>query len=453
MADTSIELSAAPLDVGPPKSYCANCGAELHGLYCHVCGQSTKHLMKHVPALLGDAADLVLNIDSRIVHTLPALYLRPGFLANEYFAGRRARYIPPFRLMFFLSVLAFLCIQLNLNVGNVHINMEPPAAEFADATTPAQVQQQLDKRIGELEKSRAAAGELGAIGIEQGERAFRLGAAARLRELQGAPAAAATAALPPLSASGAAKAWMQRIAAAPTVAETQRLTHQAVAELDKAGASAQLPQTTRDQLQDTRNRMFQAAGKRLAELQDGAATNTASDDDRKNRLRIGWLPDALNARLDAAIVRMRSNLKQARSDPAARARIVAGMFGVLPQTMFVLVPLFAVLLKITYLFKRRLYIEHLMVALYSHAFIFLSLLLLALANLARSALPPWAATGTGWLQGAIWVWLPIYLLLMQKRVYRQGWFLTALKYCFIGVCYSVLLTFAVAAAAVIGLAT
>ncbi|HET7359990.1 MAG TPA: DUF3667 domain-containing protein [Rhodanobacteraceae bacterium] len=446
MGDTPTGLNATQLDIGPPTSYCTNCGAELHGAYCHACGQSTKHLMKHVPALLGDAVDLVLNIDGRIVHTLPALYLRPGFLANEYFAGRRARYIPPFRLMFFLSVLAFLFIQLNLNVGDVHINLEPPPAAFADAGTPAQVQQQLDKQIQALEKSKAVAGELGAIGIEQGERALRRGAKERLRQLQGAPAKPATSALPPLSGSSAATAWVQRIAAAPTVAETQRLTHAAVADLDKADASAHVPAATRD-------RIFQAAGKRLDELRGNGAATGATHDDKPPTVHIGWLPAALNARLDAAIVRMRANLKQARTDPAARARVVAGMFAVLPQTMFVLLPLFAVLLKITYLFKRRLYIEHLMVALYSHAFIFLSLLLLALAYLARSAMPPWAATGMGWLLAAIWVWLPVYLLLMQKRVYRQGWLLTVVKYCFIGICYSVLLTFALLAAAVIGLTT
>ncbi|MHB8912839.1 MAG: hypothetical protein ACYC42_09380 [Lysobacter sp.] len=28
----------------------------------------------------------------------------------------------------------------------------------------------------------------------------------------------------------------------------------------------------------------------------------------------------------------------------------------------------------------------------------------------------------------MWVWLPLYLLLMQKRVYAQGWPMTVFKY-------------------------
>ena len=47
-------------------------------------------------------------------------------------------------------------------------------------------------------------------------------------------------------------------------------------------------------------------------------------------------------------------------------------------------PLFALLLKIFYIFKRRLYMEHLIVALHSHSFIFLSLLLITLAGLLRA---------------------------------------------------------------------
>ena len=110
-------------------------------------------------------------------------------------------------------------------------------------------------------------------------------------------------------------------------------------------------------------------------------------------------------------------------------------------------PLFAVLLKIVYIFKRRLYMEHLMVALHSHAFIFMSLLLLAIhaaAAAGRDAVAP----GVDWLlsllRDAVWIWLPIYLFLMQKRVYRQGWIMTTIKYSFVGICYLLMLGFGLA---------
>ena len=47
--------------------------------------------------------------------------------------------------------------------------------------------------------------------------------------------------------------------------------------------------------------------------------------------------------------------------------------------------------------------------------------------------------------------MPVYLLLMQKRVYPQGWLMTLLKYFVLGTCYTVLLSFAIFASAAIGL--
>jgi hypothetical protein len=40
------------------------------------------------------------------------------------------------------------------------------------------------------------------------------------------------------------------------------------------------------------------------------------------------------------------------------------------------------------------------------------------------------------------VWMPIYLFLMQKRVYGQGWWMTLFKYGLIGTIYLFMITFA-----------
>jgi hypothetical protein len=123
--------------------------------------------------------------------------------------------------------------------------------------------------------------------------------------------------------------------------------------------------------------------------------------------------------------------------------------------MLVLVPAFALLLKLFYLFKRRLYMEHLIVSLHSHAFLFVSLLLIVAVGMLQSWLRPLAAPAgqlAGWVQGLLIVWVPIYLLLMQKRVYRQGWLMTSVKYWFVGWCYFWLLVLFLLVATVLGLA-
>ena len=100
------------------------------------------------------------------------------------------------------------------------------------------------------------------------------------------------------------------------------------------------------------------------------------------------------------------------------------------------------LLKLFYAGSGRLYLEHLVVALYSHAFLCLALLgqfaLLALDHLATPHFRP-AGIVVGLMAAALWLWMPAYLLLMQKRVYRQGWLLTAIKFVALGGVYSFVL--------------
>jgi hypothetical protein len=175
-------------------------------------------------------------------------------------------------------------------------------------------------------------------------------------------------------------------------------------------------------------------------------------------VKVAWLPDFLNARLEHSAANLRTNLEGLRSDDSAVheqaiERIKAGIFAALPQAMFVLMPVFALLLKLVYLFKRRLYMEHLIVALHSHAFLFAVLLLGVVLAMLKAWIAPhaaWAGHLLGWFELALALWVPVYLLLMQKRVYRQGWPMTVIKYLLVGWCYSWLVVFAVFGAFLLG---
>ena len=89
------------------------------------------------------------------------------------------------------------------------------------------------------------------------------------------------------------------------------------------------------------------------------------------------------------------------------------------------------------------YLEHLVVALYSHAF----LLLVALAWMLALLLD--RASG-GSVAGTLAAWIlpPVtigYLLFAQKRVYGDGWMLTLLRFAVTGLLYFALATLAFAA--------
>ncbi|MGA8203965.1 MAG: DUF3667 domain-containing protein [Woeseiaceae bacterium] len=87
---------------------CLNCGARLHGQYCAVCGQRARSRLISLWELVTDAFGDLFEIDSRLWKTLTPLLVRPGRLTLDYLQGRRARYMPPFRMYLVFSVLFFL---------------------------------------------------------------------------------------------------------------------------------------------------------------------------------------------------------------------------------------------------------------------------------------------------------------------------------------------------------
>jgi hypothetical protein len=170
-------------------------------------------------------------------------------------------------------------------------------------------------------------------------------------------------------------------------------------------------------------------------------------DPRIEPMDLPWVPHWLDEYLNSQMIIIVENGHAIERDPR---RLIRSMLDYLPQSMFFLLPGFALLLKLIYLFKRRLYAEHLIVALHSHSFLFLSLLLILLLESSRAAWP--AAQGLLFgVQIAILVWMPIYLLIMQKRVYRQGWIWTLLKYAIVGFLYLMLIVLTISLAFLLAL--
>ena len=87
---------------------CLNCGARLRGQYCGTCGQRSRSRLISLWELVSDAFGDLLEIDSRLWQTLIPLLIRPGRLTHDYLQGKRARFMPPFRMYLVLSLLFFV---------------------------------------------------------------------------------------------------------------------------------------------------------------------------------------------------------------------------------------------------------------------------------------------------------------------------------------------------------
>ncbi len=371
--------SPQPAAADAPVRRCQNCGEPLLGEHCYACGQPTKGLVRHFSSIIGDFMDSVFELDSRILRTLGPLLLRPGYLSIEYFAGRRVRYVSPVRLFVFLSLFAFFAAKLSFDIN---VDKDGPSPVIVDTSD----------------------------GPGDG------------------------------------------IRRATTVAEVEAARDQAIAALRKVRTDAgDVPGVSTGMLAAEKGVAAEAA-RRIAviekALKEGRPVPTASDDPsisfngsrwdpETNPVKFGVLPDAANARINDMVGHAQENIQRIQKDPNL---LKDAFLSNVPTTLFLMLPLFALFLKVAYLFKRRIYMEHLIVALHSHSFLcaglLLALLLEALASWTASL--PWLRVPLNVVEFALLCWMPLYLLFMQKRVYGQGWLMTLFKYGVLGTCYFVL---------------
>ena len=95
-----------------PDMYCRNCSSPIRGQYCAGCGQRSISRVITMWELTRDMVGDIADLDSRIWRSLIPLLLKPGHLTADYLQGRRARYMPPFRMYLVLSILFFLLMSV-----------------------------------------------------------------------------------------------------------------------------------------------------------------------------------------------------------------------------------------------------------------------------------------------------------------------------------------------------
>lgn len=158
---------ALPGLVLPPEGpRCRNCGTPLSGKFCMECGQKNHTYVAPLWNVLQDFAATHFGFDTKFIHSIVPLLFRPGYLTNEYCLGHEERYVKPFRLYLFTSIVFFFLAaifwpQLTSMGGsgdNVIVNGRPVAATAGELPkqskdeTRGQIQsalQQLDAQPGD----------------------------------------------------------------------------------------------------------------------------------------------------------------------------------------------------------------------------------------------------------------------------------------------------------------
>lgn len=329
-ADTAIEHAgadaAASLDrtKGPPASpNCLNCGTFLSGEFCHHCGQSGQSLRRPFWTLVSESLETFFSLDGRIAHTLPNLMLRPGRMTRNYLDGQRARFIPPFRLYVFASLIFFVLLPLMTGQG---IGFGPRASgNLQDAR--AQVEQAFaDGNMSEEEYREAIEG------LDQLDALWKGGIPGLISDPPPVPG---------------------------------------------------------------------AEGEESAEEQPGS-----------RREWVGFMPkEALDAVREAGEQgdREAAQFAEVMDDPRRLARQTLEW---IPRLMFVLLPVYALLLAAVYIWRRQfLFFDHLIVSLHFHSALFFAMSVGFLVSL---------LIGSGWVILALLIWSNWYLYRMLRTVYGTG---------------------------------
>lgn len=89
---------------------CRNCGAVLQDRFCPSCGQLGADFQRPVFELVSSSLGDMFALDGRLWRTVPALLFRPGWVTRQYLDGKRARFVPPFRLFLLSSLIFFFMV-------------------------------------------------------------------------------------------------------------------------------------------------------------------------------------------------------------------------------------------------------------------------------------------------------------------------------------------------------
>lgn len=386
---------------------CENCHFPLNGPFCANCGQEADSKLKYFWVVIMHLLDDIFSFDSRASRTLFPLLTRPAFLTNEYFAGRRVHYVPPLRLYLFISIIFFLTLKFFIGADN---NKTITVSDKQALIT------QVKNHIKELKTEKSTVENKEELSVEANENISKLDA----------DIASFTTYLDDLNSDYSLGNNKQII----------KFTRELV-ELEFDQMKEELPEDKKARFDSLiTSRLKAKKGKN--ETQDNNDISIANNED--GTLSFDFLSDEKNKKVNAFAKELTEKAEKAFNTDTGP--LIEQVIGKLPQLMFILLPLFAVLLKVMFIFSKRLYMEHLTVALHSHSFIFIAILLSEVLDILNDYLEPTyssLANFAGVVAGGILLWIPIYLFLMQRKVYRQGYFFTLVKFTVIGTIYSVMI--------------
>ncbi|MEO1040458.1 MAG: DUF3667 domain-containing protein [Pseudomonadota bacterium] len=379
--------ASRPAEISPdtPDGACTNCGTPLEGSVCHECGQVADVFHRPVLSLIREGLEGLFSLDGRFVQTVPGLMVFPGHVTRDYLAGKRARFIPPFRLYILASILLFALVPLLFGP----INVAAPVANPQDMAELRMELEALSERDSLTEDQRVElADAMAALNrLEEGD----LSAVVDLAEVSDR-----------LELAG------DRASAGPTAdPETGPAPEEEEAEESASSGPGALGRRTGEQSGVVVSTEIQSL------IAEQAGEGAAAADDAPDTVRNTFI-------------------RQAQRVSENPEEWVKETIAWVPRIMFVMVPIFALLLGLAFVWRRGFFFfDHLIVSLHFHAAFFIAMVLGTMAA---------QLIGWGWVSLALIVYANFYLYRLLRRVYQRGRFTSLLRLLFLDAVYGIVLS-------------
>ncbi|MEP1743092.1 MAG: DUF3667 domain-containing protein [Kangiellaceae bacterium] len=368
---TEVSTTSNEMQEDSGYEYCSNCGIQLAGMYCHKCGQSSKSMIKFFGEVVKELLDDTIGYDSRIKHSILPLLFKPGRITLDYIKGKRFYYVLPFRLYLITSLILILLVKAAANTDD--LKFDNLVKVKGDQTASQELQDEINQELN----------------LELGELNKALNQKKKSRPNE------------------------QALVQQQSNSEEQQ-------ELENESDNQQVS----DQDIEEQNIKEQD----IKEQDDSDSINL---DWNSETLQLDGIEDIEESWFKTFLEVINPKLKNWKEDPGP---LVDSFFEALPYMMFLILPIFAIFLKVFYAFSKRYYIEHLVFLLHNHAFMYMVMMLDLITEYAADKLrvldnsfASSIATGLEFLAGLLFYWMFIYVLLAMKRFYHQGWAATIFK--------------------------
>ncbi len=359
-------------EIDKNQVHCENCGAELRGKFCHLCGQKhIEHKHSFLQLMIHFLGDFV-HFDAQLFTTLKPLFIKPGLVPRDYVNGRRKRHLEPIKMYVFVSIVFFF---LFINFSNVKTLNQPDVLSSKSISKNELAPDDSSRMVALFEKLESTIPDYDWSELDKDIVSKDIKSIKELIDLL------------------EDKELDQSII--DEVNETTKLYDYIPTESSSDGANSVNINIT--------------SYKSLEDYQSHQDTLSKHEKD-------GWIKRELTKKAIAFEEKARDQ------GQSIFMVLLYNFLKNLPKLLFIMLPIYGLVMKLLYVRRDVYYVDHMIFMIYFFSFLYIILTINLLFDIAIGI----------WLPGIFTLWAIIYYLLAMKRFYGQSWPKTVLKYILFG---------------------